>query len=210
MWGEGNLLITGDSNATGLGYYAKRILHPDCFTAGVPGNVPMHEYDNPAVEGEKIDTARTRHKTNPIRKVYIQTGGNMWTWHPIQSLDLNITPFQNDMRKVIQDWKEIIDQDDIVIANLPWVDPSMKLGDMGTGKELPKDLKRIKIVDIFAVANGKLAATCAEEGVKHLDIYTRLALLWKQHDKSWWWDRVHYAKKAHIVIAQAIKASWEM
>lgn len=212
MWGPGKYLISGDSNATSLGYFAKEILHPECFTAAIPGNIPSHEYDNPASETDKIDLARKRHADNQILKVYLQTGGNLWTWYPLNIFDMNLGVFQEQMRKMIKDWKTFIAPNDIVIASLPYVNPGLKVGDMSNDDVYPKVIKdqmrKIRIVDVFMVANGPLQQMCVDEGVRFLDIYTPMYALWKIHGKSWWWDEVHCDKRVQTVLAGMIKSAW--
>ena len=209
-WGEGSYLIEGDSNAASLGYYCKELVHPDTFTIAVPGEIPEMAISKSAKVFE-------RHDKTPVKKVYIQTGGNLWTWYPLNIFDMNLTEYQKAMKVLIQRYKERFFMKDIVIASLPYIDPTVRVSDMQGDDHLPKQiqqlLSKLKVVDVFKVANMALREICTQEGVIYLDIYNLMKELWKVHGKGWfsdcwWWDKVHCDKRVLTQIGAAVKGAW--
>lgn len=201
LWRPGTKIIDGDSNAFPI--CPDRVDMEATLTAW-PGKIPQDSID-------EFNRIRERHARTPITEAYLQTGGNLWTWYPLKSLDMNLSVFQEQMHYLITLLLSILPGKDIVIASLPFVKPDLRYSDVkkydGEGSIIRK-IMALRLNDFFKCGNIILKAQCQKLGVQFLDIYAILEAEWKQYGKSHWWDEVHYDQRPRGIIEKAIQIMW--
>ena len=219
LWEEGKYVIEGDSNVHNTN--AKRFVHPLSFNIGMGGDIPMAS--SPAMnEGRsgmeivgvvnQFPQLVERHRLSPVERAYIQIGGNLWTWHPYNPYTKNLDLLNNGIREIIKAYKTILDPNHIVIASLPFINPSLTVGKMPGDDYLPKkvrkDNEKINLNELFKAGNVLILKACLEEGVQYLDIFLILEELWRRRGKSAWWDEVHYALEGQALVGAAVRKLW--
>jgi len=221
LGGPGNLVIEGDSNIQLMD--VKKYIHPDAVNIGRGGDTPIQcIQDFPALKAEVDSGART------VKRAYLQIGGNLWTWYPLNAFDLNLTVYQTKMKELIQLFLTVIEKPIcLTVSSLPYVNPKLTLPDMmgddyykkfmskGQWETLEKYLNKYRLVDIFPVCNASLRVICNQFGVKYLDIFTPERLMYKEGEgyfcgSKYWWDDVHAGPEVQAMVGQLIRRSWGM
>ena len=202
LWEPGTLAYEGDSN---VALTNPSMVHPDCFNIGMPGDIP----ETVVAQFPELEK---RHEITPVKKVCVQVGGNNWTWKYLNPIDLNLKDYVKYMTEVARLYKSILPGADIVLASLPFVDPSLKLKDMNGIKIYPKNIQKkyanITLNNIFRIASHELQNVCEKEGVVFLDIFTPLQFMWKRRGRDAWYDQVHYAKDCQSFVGSLIRHAW--
>lgn len=200
----GNIVIDGDSNAFPM---SPDFFGPDCTLFAMPGTIPQNCI---------LNHAEILQSHYPIKKLYIQTGGNESTWKPysITPLDYNAGEFTHDMGKLIELYLQTMNADDIVIASLPYVNPELKMRDLTSYKTLPKQIRNrvggTKINYIFIMYNSMLRPLCESMGVHYLDIFHIGKTFWDNGGRKFWWDSVHYDSRVRGAIQESVKGLWKI
>jgi hypothetical protein len=219
---EGVYGFFGDSNVHFSNI--KQIINTEAFNQGQGGSTPDYIKS-------MFDQITAHHKTNPIQKVYIQTGGNMWGSIPAETIEIFveslthqaniISKYVNDMTDIIKFFKKLpIAPENIIVASHPWVDPSTTIADWPTTIPYPKVLRnalaKINANVLFSMANALIAPVCTAENVKYMDIFSWLAIIWRQgykkslfsESEQYWWDKVHYDTRVRALQGVLIKQLW--
>jgi len=199
----GNIIIEGDSNvAFQTDVFKKHI--PGAGVIAMGGDTPQGVIaEFPKVEAYHFDE-------QPIDKAYIQIGGNLWIVSNME-LDFSRKKFITDMTKVIKLYKTLLDPSDILIAGLPFVDPTHKIASTHSAKWLPGPLKKliknISTNDVFHAMSIELYELCMRENVNYFDLFSRLAWCWHKYGREYWWDALHYDTRIGEMIIPDIKRS---
>lgn len=203
-WGPGKYVVEGDSNVHLTD--VRKYFHPDAFNISMGGDIPQGSI-------EEFPQLLSRHLVSPVEKAYLQTGGNLWTWKPLDVLHgFNINEFRDTMDRLINLYTSILDPEDVVIGSLPYVYPRLTLGDMkGIGwlpDNIEKRLAKIRLNDMFLVANIELKKLCDKKGVHYLDVFTLIKQIYGKLGKKTWWDSVHYALTVQAAIGSEVRELW--
>lgn len=203
LWQEGKYVVEGDSNA----HYTdvKKYVHPNAFNISQGGDIPQGVVD-------QFYKLKERHEDTKVERAYIQIGGNLYTWYPFNPATKNLILLVDGIRHCIDLYKVILDPEHIVIGSLPFIHPNVTIADMPGDDHLPKSIqienKKTKVNDLFKIGNTLIKKVCDEKGVKYLDIYSILSMIWSDIGKKGWWDEVHYALRGQKDIGEVLRFMW--
>jgi len=218
LGGPGSFVVEGDSNIQLTD--VRRFIHPDAVNIGRGGDTPIQIVEQFPELKASIDRGE-----RSVKGAYIQVGGNLWVWYPLNLFDLNLGIYQEKMKEIISLYQTITPKGMLVIGSLPYVNPKLTLPDMigedywrgfmtkNQWKNFESRLNKIRLVDVLAVGNAALRGICFSMGVKYLDIFTPLQRLYKQGEgffcgSKYWWDDVHYGLKAQEMVGIGIRRLW--
>jgi len=190
---DGRYLCEGDSIVHLMN--VKACIHPDAFNIGQGGDIT----ESPNMLGEVAAMAE-RHKTQPIEKVYIHTGGNyLVLWG---SLDQNRV--YTELDRLIKEYKKITK--DITVSSLPYVYPGLTLKDRFPG--IPKKIANIKCNDIFAIWSVGYEQVARVNNVKFFNEFLFLKTLYKKLGSEIWSDGIHHTLETQLKIGAIIRTYW--